>query len=167
MGNAGEPLSPLCRWYIYALHGYLAEIGFTATCNLLAHWDWRLLGVASVWVLFIYGTFGMILEHLYLRLRCRCNLVVRGFLYTLCIYAWEFCIGYILRCFNACPWDYSGYRHNFMGLITLEYCPLWFVGSLLLERVVVHTLRLRLDETWEPKEYPSPNSEQKRLWKEE
>nr|XP_056703448.1 transmembrane protein 229B-like [Euleptes europaea] len=162
MGKTGVPLGPLCRWYIYALHGYFAEIMFTATWNFVANRNWKLFGVTSVWALFIYGTFGMILEHLYLAMRCRCNLLVRGVLYTLCIYLWEFCTGYILRCFNACPWDYSGFRHNFMGLITLEYFPFWFVGSLLLERLVVYNaLRLRLDKTWKPKENPELQPELK------
>ncbi|XP_054856028.1 transmembrane protein 229B-like [Eublepharis macularius] len=162
MGRNAEPLSPLCRWYIYAIHGYFAEVMFTATWDFVVDRDWRFQGVTSVWALFIYGTFGTILEHLYLLLMSRCNLLVRGLLYTACIYLWEFSTGYILRCFNACPWDYSGFRFNFMGLITLEYCPFWFVGSLLLERVVVYnTLRLRLDETWKPKEHPLPRNELK------
>ncbi|XP_048358072.1 transmembrane protein 229b-like [Sphaerodactylus townsendi] len=156
MGRKMEPLGPLYRWYIYALHGYFAEIMFTAAWNFVVHRDWRFLGVTSVWALFIYGTFGMILEQLYLLLRVRCNFLVRAAIYTLCIYVWEFCTGYILRCFNACPWNYSGFRYNFMGLITLEYCPIWFVASLLLERVVVYNaLRLRLDEAWKPKQCPS------------
>ncbi|XP_077174656.1 transmembrane protein 229B-like [Paroedura picta] len=162
MGNRFQPLDSLCRWYLYALHGFLAEIMFTATVNFVVHWDWRFMGVTSVWALFIYGTFAMILEQLYFRLRRRCNFVVRGILYTLCIYLWEFCTGYILRCFNACPWDYSSLQYNFMGLVTLEYFPLWFVGSLLLERVVVYNvLRLRLDEAWRPKDGPCSKLEPK------
>lgn len=162
MGGTFKPLGPLCRWYIYALHGFFAEIMFTAALNFIARRDWKLMGVTSVWVLFLYGTFSMILEHLYLQLRGRCNILVRGVLYTLGIYLWEFCTGYILRCFNACPWDYSGYRYNYMGLITLEYFPIWFVASLLLEKVVVYNaLRLRLDLSWKPKECPFIKSGQK------
>ncbi|XP_060113772.1 transmembrane protein 229B-like [Heteronotia binoei] len=168
MGSIYKPLGPLCRWYIYALHGFFAEIMFTATCNFFAHRDWKLMGITSVWALFIYGTFGRILEHLYLRLQGRFNFVVRGILYTLCIYGWEFCTGFILHCFKACPWDYSGFRYNFMGIITLEYFPLWFVGSLLLERVVVYNvLRLRLDKSWKPKECPVTKNESKTPNKEE
>lgn len=150
MGTALEPLSPLCRWYIYAIHGYFAEVMFTATWDFIVDRDWKFRGVTSIWALFIYGTGGIILERLYLLLRDRCSLLARGFLYTLFIYLWEFSTGFVLRSFGACPWDYSGFRYNFMGLITLEYCVFWFVGSLLLERIViVNVLRLWMGATEE------------------
>lgn len=152
MGSTAEPLSPLSRWYIYAIHGYFTEVMFTATWAFIASQDWKFQGVTSVWALFIYGTCGFVLERLYLLLRERYSLLTRGALYTLCIYFWEFSTGYVLGCFKACPWDYSDFRYNFMGLITLEYSLFWFVGSLLLERLIIrNTLRLRLDEASDPR----------------
>ena len=46
-------------------------------------------------------------------------------LYVVIAFSWEFTTGLILRQFDACPWDYSHYPYNFMGLITLEYAPGW------------------------------------------
>ncbi|XP_044291380.1 transmembrane protein 229B-like [Varanus komodoensis] len=163
MGRTGEPLSPLYRWYIYAIHGYLCEVLFTALCAFLAHRDWRFQGVSSVWALFIYGTCSLALERLYVRLGASCGLLTRGVLYTLCIYLWEFSTGFVLRRFGACPWDYSHFPYNFMGLVTLEYCLFWFFGSLLLEKVVIsNALRLRLDATWEaPTARPGPGAKRK------
>ncbi|XP_025026546.1 transmembrane protein 229B-like [Python bivittatus] len=155
MGSPGEPLSALFRWYIYAIHGYFSEVMFTATWDFILDQDWRFRGVSSVWALFIYGTCGLVLEQLYLRLKAICRLPTRGALYTACIYLWEFATGYLLRHFGACPWDYSHFHYNFMGLVTLEYCVFWFVGSLLLEQVVIrNVLRLRLDVAWKPGNHP-------------
>ncbi|XP_026546748.1 transmembrane protein 229B-like [Notechis scutatus] len=151
MGSPTEPLSALGRWYLYALHGYLAEVLFTATWDFAAARDWRFHGGSSAWAPFIYGTCGLILERLYLRLRGRCRLPTRGALYTVCIYLWEFATGALLRHFGACPWDYSHFTYNFMGLVTLEYAPFWFVGSILLETLVIRTtLRLRVDGAANP-----------------
>uniref|UniRef100_A0A8D0DST2 Transmembrane protein 229B n=1 Tax=Salvator merianae TaxID=96440 RepID=A0A8D0DST2_SALMN len=141
-----HPLSLLCRWYIYAIHGYFSEVMFTATWTFIVDRDWKFQGVTSIWALFIYGTAGLVVEGLYMLLRAHLSLLTRGTIYTLFIYLWEFSTGYVLHRFGACPWDYSGFRFNFMGLITFEYCPFWFVGSLLLEKlVIISVLRLRLE----------------------
>ncbi|MBN3298485.1 T229B protein, partial [Amia calva] len=86
------------------------------------------------------------MEKMYLHLRSRCPLLARALLYTLWTYAWEFGTGSLLRLFGACPWDYSAFRGNFMGLVTLEYAPLWFLASIVAEQLIIRsTLQLRLD----------------------
>ncbi|CAI5780666.1 Hypothetical predicted protein [Podarcis lilfordi] len=162
MGSPGEPLSRFWRWYIYAIHGYFSEVMFTAAWSFVVDRDWKFQGVTSVWALFIYGTCGLALERLYVLLKGRSFLVTRCAIYTLCIYLWEFSTGYALQCFNACPWDYSHYRYNFMGLVTLEYCLFWFVGALLLEKIVIrNALRLRLDPASSIQGRPFPRFELK------
>ncbi|XP_061453006.1 transmembrane protein 229B-like [Rhineura floridana] len=162
MGSTAEPLSRFCRWYIYAIHGYFSEVMFTATWAFIVDQDWKFQGVTSVWALFIYGTCSLALERIYLLLRGRTSLLTRGTLYTFCIYLWEFATGYVLRCFNACPWDYSHFRYNFMGLVTLEYCLFWFIGGLLLEKMVIrNVLRLRLHAACKPQGNPFPRFELK------
>uniref|UniRef100_A0A8C8RNB7 Transmembrane protein 229B n=1 Tax=Pelusios castaneus TaxID=367368 RepID=A0A8C8RNB7_9SAUR len=146
MGGCPKLLSPLTRWYIYAIHGYFCEVMFTATWAFVEERDWRFRGVTSIWALFIYGMAGLVQEQLYLWLRGHCHLLGRGVCYTLWIYLWEFSTGYLLRHFDACPWDYSHFHYHLMGLVTLEYALFWFVGSLLLETLVIrNTLRLRLE----------------------
>lgn len=60
---------------------------------------------------------------------------MRGLIYTVWTFCWEFSTGYVLKQFNACPWDYSAFENDFMGLVTLEYAPLWYLGSLVAEQV--------------------------------
>ncbi|XP_005987893.1 transmembrane protein 229B-like isoform X2 [Latimeria chalumnae] len=150
MGSV-EPLSPLSRWYLYAIHGYFCEVMFTATWEFVVNFNWKFPGVTSVWALFIYGTSIMVVEQMYLLLRNRYGTAVRCLLYTLWTYAWEFSTGYILRQFNACPWDYSQFDYDFMGLVTLEYAVPWFLASLIVEKLVIrNTLRLRFEEGGDP-----------------
>ncbi|XP_043918993.1 transmembrane protein 229B-like [Protopterus annectens] len=147
MGSSAEPLSPLSRWYIYAIHGYFCEVMFTAAWEFAVNFNWKFPGVTSVWALFIYGTSIMVIEKMYIFLKDKCRTLTRCVLYTLWAYAWEFSTGFILRQFNACPWDYSSFDYDFMGLITLEYAIPWFCGSLFVEKMVIrNTLRLRYDE---------------------
>ncbi|XP_053124745.1 transmembrane protein 229B-like [Hemicordylus capensis] len=154
MGSAAEPLSRLGRGYIYAIHGYFSEMLFT-TFVLDQAWTFR--AATSLLSLVVYGTCGLALERIYLRLREKWCLLTRCLVYTLCIYLWEFSTGSVLRLFGACPWDYSGFRYHLLGLVTLEYGLFWFVGSLLLEKLVIcNALRLRLDEAWKPKDKPFP-----------
>lgn len=158
MEGAGEPLSLLCRSYIYAIHGYLCEILFVV---LILDQDWVFRGPLSVCSLLAYGSCGLGIEAIYLQLRGDCCLLTRCVLYTGCIYLWQFATGYLLCCcLGACPWDHGHLRYNFMGLVALEHGLLWFVGALLLERLVVApTLRLRLGPAWKPKQRPLPKFE--------
>ncbi|KAJ3613645.1 hypothetical protein NHX12_019891 [Muraenolepis orangiensis] len=143
--EAPLPLSALHRWYVYAIHGYVCEVSFTAAWEFAVRRDWRFPGVTSVWALLIYGTCILTVERMYLRLRGRCPLLVRCLLYTLWTYAWELGSGLLLRQLGACPWDYGHFRYNFMGLITAEYALPWFCAAFLVERLVIRkTLRLRL-----------------------
>ncbi|XP_028826586.1 transmembrane protein 229b [Denticeps clupeoides] len=146
-----EPLTALSRWYLYAIHGYFCEVMFTAAWEFVVNRNWKFPGVTSVWALFIYGTCILIVERMYLRLRPRCPVLLRCLIYTLWTYLWEFGTGLLLRQFDACPWDYSQFRYNFMGLITGEYAVPWFCASFIVERLVIrNTLRLRFQEQAEP-----------------
>ncbi|MFT7810584.1 transmembrane protein 229B-like [Arapaima gigas] len=145
-----EPLAVLSRWYLYAIHGYFCEVMFTAAWEFVIHCNWKFPGVTSVWALFIYGTSILIVERMYLQLRGRCPVLLRCVIYTLWTYLWEFSTGLLLRQFNACPWDYSQFHYNFMGLVTAEYALPWFCASFIVERLVIrNTLRLRFDDVAE------------------
>ncbi|KYO21699.1 transmembrane protein 229B [Alligator mississippiensis] len=148
---AAEPLTAFSRWYLYAIHGYFCEVMFTAAWEFVVNFNWKFPGVTSVWALFIYGTSILIVEKMYLYLKDKCNIIVRCLIYTLWTYFWEFTTGFILRQFNACPWDYSQFDFDFMGLITLEYAIPWFCAAFIMEQLVIrNTLRLRFDENAEP-----------------
>ncbi|XP_070620041.1 transmembrane protein 229B-like [Erythrolamprus reginae] len=157
MEVAGPSLSPLCRAYIYAIHGYFGEVLFVV---LILGEEWVFRGLLSAGSLLIYGTCGMAMEGIYWQLRGDCCLLTRCVLYTACIYLWQLGTGGLLRCLGVCPWDHSHLRYHFRGLVALEHCLLWFVGALLLERLVIApTLRLRLAPPWKPQQRPLPKFE--------
>ncbi|KPP57170.1 transmembrane protein 229B-like, partial [Scleropages formosus] len=146
-----EPLAALSRWYLYAIHGYFCEVMFTAAWEFVIHCNWKFPGVTSVWALLIYGTSILVIERMYLRLSGCCPMLLRCLIYTLWTYLWEFGTGLLLRQFNACPWDYSQFHYNFMGLITAEYALPWFCASFIVERLIIcNTLRLRFDKVTDP-----------------
>lgn len=131
------PLSLSQRFYIYAIHGYVAEVTYTAIWDVVYHKNNKLHGITSIWCLFIYGICMLVLERLYFTLRFKISLLLRGFVYVIWIFLWEFSSGFLLRLFDACPWDYSMFKGNIMGLITMEYAPMWYIGGILTEKLVI------------------------------
>ncbi len=141
---APVPISMLGRFYIYALHGFLAEITFTAICEFVVTFNWKLQGVSSVSSFFIYGIAILVIERMYLYLNAvGIPLLLRAVLYTMWSYIWEFSTGWVLTQFNACPWDYSYLPYNVMGLITFAYAPAWYMATICLDlSVIPYTLQL-------------------------
>jgi uncharacterized membrane protein len=148
MTAAGQTLPVLTRLYIYAIHGYVSEIMFTAAWEFVVNINWKFPGVSSVWSLPIYGISTLVIEQMSIKFKDRgVPLLLRAVIYVVWTYGWEFSTGIVLRHFNACPWDYSSFHGDFMGLVTLEYAPLWYLGTIACEKVLIHyTLKLR----WEP-----------------
>ena len=144
-GQGEQVCLPLTsRLILYGLCGFFAEVMFTATWYFIDsakyRHGWKLHGCTSVWSFPIYAVSSYVVERMYLSLKDRTNMVLRGVIYVIWTYAWEFSTGLILRQFNACPWDYTEYTHfHIMGLITFDYAPLWYFGSLLLETVIVQS----------------------------
>jgi len=136
-----QPLTLFGRIYLYAIHGFVNEIFFTAAWEFAVTKSWKLHGETSLWALMLYGVNSLMMERLYFLFKDRAPLPVRAVIYTVCGYSWEFCSGYVLRQFNACPWDYSQFSGNFMGLITLEYVLFWYVGSIIDELLTIPLIR--------------------------
>ncbi len=143
---SGCPLSAVVRLYVYALHGCLCEVAFTAAWDWCSTQDRRLAGHSSLWALPMYATAIYLMESLRAQLLAQhIPLPVRLVSYTLFIYLWEFSWGAGLTLLGACPWDYSGYRYNLRGLVTLEYALPWTVAAFIAEQHVIrNTLRIRL-----------------------
>nr|XP_046258108.1 transmembrane protein 229B-like isoform X2 [Scatophagus argus] len=143
---SGRPLSAAVRLYVYALHGCLCEVVFTAVLDWCSTQDRRLAGHSSLWALPMYATAVYLMEGLSARLLAQHHsLPVRLTVYTVFIYLWEFSWGAVLSLLGACPWNYSGYRYNLAGLVTLEYALPWAVAALIAEQHVIrNTLRIRL-----------------------
>ncbi|XP_042357721.1 transmembrane protein 229B-like [Plectropomus leopardus] len=143
---SSRPLSAAARLYVYALHGCLCEVSFTAVWDWCSTQDRRLEGHSSLWALPMYAIAIYLMEILRGRLLAEnFPLPVRLAAYILFIYLWEFSWGAGLSLLRACPWDYSGYRYNLGGLVTLEYALPWTVAALIAEQHVIrNTLRIRL-----------------------
>ncbi|XP_077494977.1 transmembrane protein 229B-like [Amblyomma americanum] len=137
-----RPLSLACRVYLYALHGYLIEVTFTAAWNLAASGSLELRGHSSVWSLAIYSISCVVMEKISGFLQIRGFPVpVRALAHTCWIYCWEFTTGLVLRAMGGCPWDYKSFRYNVAGLVTLEYAPLWFLCGVLFEVLLLPNVK--------------------------
>ena len=109
------------------------EILFTGLHSLRRE-NPTLTGNTSIWMFPIYGM-ASFLSPLCKRLEGR-SLILRGGVYTCCIFCAEYLTGSFLRKFNACPWNYSGAPCNINGLSRLDYAPLWFGAGLLFEKIL-------------------------------
>lgn len=140
------------RLYFWGVHGIFAEVIFTGIWEYLVSGSWRLMGVSSMWCFFIYG-FGTLLAELVHRtlVSYKIPLLVRCLCYVLIAYVWEFSCGLILDAFGARPWDYSDFDYDFMGLITLEYAPVWFLAGLYYEFILATMKSVEPIPKWSPK----------------
>lgn len=129
--------------------GFFDEIVFTSLFNFVESnfLDWKFRGHSSLWSFFQYGFGSFVVEQMYLTCKDKWYLPmpVRGVLYVIWVYLWEFSWGVVLRHFNACPWDYSNQQWNVYGLITLQYFPVWYVASLYQELLSGYLLTLSKD----------------------
>ena len=113
--------------------GWCMEILFTGLHSLHSK-NHTLTGSTSIWMFPIYGM-ASFLSPLCKRLEGR-SLILRGGVYTCCIFFCEYLTGSFLRKFDACPWNYSGTPYNINGLIRLDYAPLWFGAGLVFEKIL-------------------------------
>lgn len=86
----------------------------------------------SIWMFPIYGMAALLVP--ISKLLKNMNTLIRGGVYTLCIFIAEFGTGSILKQYNACPWDYSDAKLNYKGIIRLDFAPVWFIVGLLYEK---------------------------------
>ena len=119
------------RLYFWGVHGIFVEVVFTAVWEAVVGGTPRLMGVSSLWSFLTYGLgafLGVELAREVMIAR-RLPLWARCLLYVPLIYLWEFGCGAILRLLGVCPWDYSQFDYDVMGLITMEYAPFWLMGG--------------------------------------
>ena len=132
------------RFVIYGLLGWCFEVVWSAVTEKVRgqQRDWRLVGHTYLWMFPIYGLLAPLGEPVHNLLRARIWLL-RGVAYVICIWAVEYSSGWsIKKATGKCPWDYSQFRGNFQGIVTLEYAPVWFLFGLAFERV--HDMLVRL-----------------------
>ncbi|MBR1691850.1 MAG: hypothetical protein IJ711_03625 [Lachnospiraceae bacterium] len=113
--------------------GWCLEILFTA-CNSIKKKDYKLMGNTSLWMFPIYGMAATLAP--LSRLLKKQSLILRGSVYTVCIFATEFLTGSFLKKRGLCPWSYEKAKYNVAGVIRLDYAPLWFGTGLLYEFIL-------------------------------
>lgn len=120
---------------VCGLTGWCMEILFTSAESLLKH-DKRMIGRTSLWMFPIYGT-ASIISPLYKVLK-HIPTLLRGGIYAVGIFCFEYLSGTFLKKHHVCPWDYSGAKASINGVIRLDYAPFWMAAGLLFERILVH-----------------------------
>ena len=122
----------LIRYIIYGLLGMNMEIFWTSLSGIKSG-SHNLIGHTSIWMFFIYGSAVFVFEPVYRAIR-DCNLFVRGCVWAVLIFVIEFVSGMALRLIGIEAWYYSG-AYAVMGVIRLDYLPLWFAVGLIFERI--------------------------------
>lgn len=122
------------NFFICGLTGWCMEILFTSVGSLLKN-DGRLIGQTSVWMFPIYGMAACI-RPVY-RLIKKLPAILRGGIYSMGIFGFEYVSGMFLKKHEVCPWDYSDAKANIDGVIRLDYAPFWMAAGLLFERILV------------------------------
>ncbi len=125
--------SPMRNFVKCGVFGWCLEIIWTALDSLRRR-EYKLIGRSSVWMFPIYGMASLIgpLSVLFRPL----NMIWRGVIYMSGIFSMEYLTGSILKKRGVCPWDYSGAKLNYRGLIRLDYAPLWFLTGLFYEKIL-------------------------------
>ena len=92
------------NFFVCGLTGWCMEILFTSTGSFLKQ-DKRLIGRTSVWMFPIYGT-AAVIAPLYHSIK---NLpaLLRGCIYSVGIFSFEYISGTFLKRHGMCPWDYD------------------------------------------------------------
>lgn len=124
------------NFLVCGLTGWCMEILFTSAGSLLKK-DARLIGQTSIWMFPIYGM-AVLIRPVY-RLIKNLPTLLRGTIYSLGIFFFEYLSGSLLKKHHMCPWDYSGAAANINGLIRLDYAPFWMAAGLIFERILTHT----------------------------
>lgn len=109
-----------CIWT--GLHSAIKRKDLHLSCN------------TSIWMFPIYGM--AVLISPISKLIKRQNALIRGGVYTFCIFATEFGTGKVLKKHGACPWDYSHAKLNYKGVIRFDYAPMWFLVGLFYEKLL-------------------------------
>jgi uncharacterized membrane protein len=122
------------NFMLCGLCGWCMECLWTGLGSLSKHTDKKLSCHTSVWMFPIYGM-AACLTPLCNKLKDR-NAMIRGGVYAIFIYAAEYTSGILLKKYGACPWDYSKAKHNYKGVIRLDYAPLWFTAGLFFEKIL-------------------------------
>lgn len=123
----------LAKVIIFGMLGICLQLIITAAMKTISTRRLDLTGEASIILLPAYGLIGIAYPIIALHFG---NLpwYLRGAIYMLAFYVFQYMIGLLLRKINICPWNYTG-KFSLHGLVRLADAPIWFACGLLIELV--------------------------------
>ncbi len=128
---------PLVRFIIFALFGLILEVFMSSIDGLIFKDNINLRGHTSLWMIFDYGLMGILTP--WLRDPMKANKIpfpIRALVYMLVIFMVEYVSGILFhKVLGLRIWDYSQFRFNLHGQITLEFVPVWYTLSLAIEKL--------------------------------
>lgn len=127
----------LIRYIIYGFLGWNIEIIWTGFTSLTSG-SKNLMGHTSIWMFFIYGAAVFLFEPVHAWIS-HFHWFWRGCVWTMLIFVIELVSGLILKAVGIRAWEYTG-PTSVLGVIRLDYAPLWFMVGLIFERI--HNLLL-------------------------
>ena len=116
------------------LMGWGLECLWTGFASLCGERDKKMKCATSMWMFPIYGM-ASFMSPLCHAMKDK-NILLRGSLYTSCIFLTEFGTGSLLKKKDCCPWDYSKAKANYKGIVRFDYAPVWFLVGLLYEKML-------------------------------
>lgn len=116
------------------LIGWGFECFWTGCMSACTKKDKKMPCATSLWMFPIYGM-ASLMSPLCHALKGK-NPMLRGSVYTACIFLTEFGTGTLLKKKDCCPWDYSSAKVNYKGVVRFDYAPLWFIVGLFYEKVL-------------------------------
>ena len=122
----------LIRYIIYGLLGWNIEIIWTGFTSL-ANGSKNLMGHTSIWMFFIYGAAVFLFEPVHTWI-ANLHWFWRGCIWMLLIFFIELVSGLLLKLFGIQAWAYTG-PTAVLGVIRLDYAPLWFAVGLIFEKI--------------------------------
>lgn len=123
----------LQKFCVYGCLGLLLEVFFTGFHSLITG-NRRGTCQTYIWMLPIYALAALSMEQLHDWLRW--GVWLNALIYVPLIYLFEFCSGFVLKKFlGRCPWDYGAVKYGIMGLIRLDYAPIWFIVALFFDSI--------------------------------
>lgn len=128
---------PIVRFIIFALFGLLLEVFMSSITDFIFHDNVNLRGHTSLWMIFDYGLIGVITPWIRNPMK-KIGVIfpVRAFVYMILIFIVEYVSGILFhKVFGLRIWDYSEFRYNLQGQITLEFVPVWYTLSLTIEKL--------------------------------
>lgn len=115
--------------------GWCIEIIWTAFHGMKSKNN-KFIGYTSIIMFPIYGL-ASVIKPISLKLKkMKMPTIIRGIVYSIGIFMVELITGSILKKTNNCPWDYSDKKYNIIGVIRIDYAPLWCIVGVIFEKML-------------------------------